>query len=411
MEKQVNIPKLRFPEFKEIWTTKPLIDLSENGFSNGAFNDPKKVGSGYRIINVKDMYVDGTINVENLTRVALDENEFQKNRVEYGDLFFTRSSLVKEGIAYSNINLNRFDDLTFDGHLIRMRPNHKNTSPVYLYYCFSTSGARKQFIQKGKTTTMTTIGQDDIATVEIPIPTLPEQTKIANFLTAVDDKLTHLKKKKNLLEQYKKGVMQKLFSQDLRFMNENGEDFAEWEEKKLGDCLYIQGGYAFKSEKFNSGNTKVMRIGDIVPNISIQNFSGILSTEIPNEKFTVKKGDFLMALSGATFGKVGKIKDEGLAYINQRVATFITSQCLEYFYQLVQSTEFKNYLNSIPSASAQPNISNDDIGKYETSIPSIPEQTKIANFLSAIDDKINNCGVQIEKMEGWKKGLLQGMFV
>lgn len=121
------VPQLRFPEFREEWEITPLINLSINGFSNGAFNDPNKVGSGYRIINVKDMYIDGTINIDTLNRVAIDEKEFSKNRVEYGDIFFTRSSLVKEGIAHSNVNLNTVDDLTFDGHLIRMRPKKKFT--------------------------------------------------------------------------------------------------------------------------------------------------------------------------------------------------------------------------------------------------------------------------------------------
>ncbi len=158
-----NVPKLRFKEFSEEWAEKKLLSLSENGFSNGAFNDPKKVGSGYKIINVKDMYIDGTINTNSLTKVALDEKEFLKNRVEYGDIFFTRSSLVKEGIAYSNINLSNDEDLTFDGHLIRMRPKKEICSPIFLYYNFKTQRVRNQFIVRGKTTTMTTIGQDDIS--------------------------------------------------------------------------------------------------------------------------------------------------------------------------------------------------------------------------------------------------------
>jgi type I restriction enzyme S subunit len=225
-----SIPQLRFPEFKEEWERIPLIELTENGFSNGAFNDPRKVGRGYRIINVKDMYVDGTINIDNLTRVEIDEKEFSKNRVHFGDIFFTRSSLVKEGIAYSNVNLTYAEDLTFDGHLIRMRPKKEKYSPVFLYYNFATSNARIQFIQRGKTTTMTTIGQEDIATVEIILPTLPEQTRIASFFTAIDQKLTQLKQKKTLLEQYKKGLMQKIFSQELRFKDE--KEFPKWEKKK-----------------------------------------------------------------------------------------------------------------------------------------------------------------------------------
>ena len=75
-------PKLRFPEFEGKWNTITLYEISENGFSNGAFNDPKKVGYGYRIINVKDMYIDGVIETNLLTRVALDEKEF-KNALKH----------------------------------------------------------------------------------------------------------------------------------------------------------------------------------------------------------------------------------------------------------------------------------------------------------------------------------------
>jgi type I restriction enzyme S subunit len=228
-------PKLRFSEFPDTWVSKKLIELSINGFSNGVFNDPKKVGSGYKIINVKDMYSEYYINTNNLTLLDLDEKEFLKNKVIYGDIFFTRSSLVKEGIAHSKVNLSYDDDITYDGHLIRMRPNQLLSNSLFLGYNFSTTTSRKQFILRGKTTTMTTIGQDDIATIDIYLPSLEEQTRIANFLSSVDEKLNLLKEKKALLEDYKKGIMQKIFNQEIRFKDDNSNDFEDWEEKTLGE--------------------------------------------------------------------------------------------------------------------------------------------------------------------------------
>jgi len=390
-----NTLKLRFPEFKEEWITKPLIELSENGFSNGAFNDPKKVGSGYRIINVKDMYIDGTINIDNLTRVALDENEFQKNRVEYGDLFFTRSSLVKEGIAYSNVNLNRVDDLTYDGHLIRMRPNKKIALPTFLYYCFSTSTARTQFIQRGKTTTMTTIGQEDIASVEISFPSLPEQTKIANFLTAVDDKLSQLKKKKSLLEEYKKGVMQKIFSQELRFKDENGADFDEWEEKKLGNCLdYEQPtNYLVSSTEYQDNyETPVVTAGKTFILGYTDETTGIFNNNLPVIIFD----DFTTATQFVNFPF--KAKSSAMKILKAKKDINI-----KFIYEAMQMINYEIGGHGRHWISV--------FSDMYILIPSLPEQTKIANFLSALDDKMNQCGVQIEKMEGWKKGLLQKMFL
>jgi type I restriction enzyme S subunit len=87
----MNVPRLRFKdangqEFPE-WEENNLLDLSQNGFSNGVFNDPNKVGSGYKLVNVIDMYLDSSINEESLPLIELSEAEFLKNKVEYGDVF------------------------------------------------------------------------------------------------------------------------------------------------------------------------------------------------------------------------------------------------------------------------------------------------------------------------------------
>jgi type I restriction enzyme S subunit len=413
MEKQTNTPQLRFPEFIGEWEKKKLFELSENGFSNGAFNDPKKVGRGYRIINVKDMYIDGTINIENLTRVAIDEKEFSKNRVEYGDIFFTRSSLVKEGIAHSNINLSDADDLTFDGHLIRMRPKKDFYSSVYLYYNFTTKNSRLQFIQRGKTTTMTTIGQEDIATVEISFPTLPEQTKIAEFFTAIDAKIQTLKTKKEKLQQYKKGVMQQLFSQELRFKDENGKAFADWEIKKLGEVCDVRDGTHDSPKYVDKGfpfitSKNLMKDGSI----DFENVSYITKVDYDkvNQRSKVNVNDILFGMIG-TIGNPVLVKLEGFAIKNVALIKEKKELLNLFLIHFLKGDAINQQFFEQNTGGTQKFLSLSIVRKLMVEIPSLPEQIKIASFVSAIDEKINHSETQIQQTQTWKKGLLQKMFV
>lgn len=433
-----NIPRLRFPEYTGAWEKKTLIEISENGFSNGAFNDPKKVGSGYRIINVKDMYVDTTIDVNQLTRVSLDENEFLNNRVKYGDIFFTRSSLVKEGIAYSNINLSFADDLTYDGHLIKMTPKKNKYSAIFLYYNFSTSNSRKQFIKRGKTTTMTTIGQEDIASVIISFPSLPEQTKIANFLTAVDERLQALKKKKDLLEHYKKGVMQGLFSYRqnydssdlyddndlaakknksvddkksfqsneskksqlrLRFTQANGKPFPNWEVKKLGEVYKVTRGNVLSMSLVVEGFDKLNKYPVYSSQTQKKGLAGYYKEYLFENAIT-------WTTDGANAGNVNYRK--GKFYCTNVCGVLLNDEgfCNQFIAEYL-NTITKKYVSYV----GNPKLMNNVMSEIEVPFPSLPEQTLIANFLSALDEKIQAVQQQIEKTEHWKKGLLQEMFV
>ena len=208
------LPKLRFPEFRDAgeWVTKGLIDLAIGGLSNGVFNDPGKVGHGYKLINVLDMYIETPIDESALSLVGIGENEFLKNKAEPNDIFFTRSSLVKAGIAQSNIYLGSSDDVTFDGHLIRLRPDKNVIAPMFLHYALKSGYVRSQLIAKGKSATMTTIGQADVASTKLAIPLfIDEQQKIADCLSSLDDLITAQAQKLATLKTHKKGLMQQLF--------------------------------------------------------------------------------------------------------------------------------------------------------------------------------------------------------
>ncbi len=239
-----------------------------------------------------------------------------------------------------------------------------------------------------------------IKSLEITLPSLPEQTKIASFLTTVDEKIAGLKKQLNLLERYKKGVMQKIFSQELRFKpapneisgDETGNDFPDWEEKKLGEISRIttgssnridsnlHGEYTFfdRSQDIRSSNRFLFDTEAIIVPGEGQEF-------IPKHfvgKFDLHQRTYAIMNFQPNFGK------------------FL------YYYIGYNS----NHLNSQAVGSTVKSLRLPMFERMPISLPSLREQQKIASFLSSIDEKIEKCQGQIKAMENWKKGLLQQMF-
>jgi type I restriction enzyme S subunit len=414
-----NVPKLRFKDENgwdfPAWTTESLLNLSENGFSNGVFNDPSKVGSGYKLVNVSDMYIESTINEMNLTLVNISEPEFKKNKVEKGDIFFTRSSLVKEGIACSNVYLGDSQDITFDGHLVRMRPKKYLINSVFLNYLLKTKEVRKQLIKRGKTATMTTIGQSDIATVNIIFPNISEQTKIANFLTAIDDRITQLTQKVDGLEQYKKAVMQQIFSQKLRFKDEKGRAFGAWEEKRLGDV-------ATRVKRKNiEDNKNVLTISAQQGLINQEEFfKKSVSAKNVTNYYLLHKGEFAYNKSYSNGYPMGAIKclnryDKGVVstlYICFKLNNGNINSFFEHYFESGKhNTEIEKVAQEGARNHGLLNIGLDDFFSISLSVPSRAEQAKIAGFLGAVDEKLAQAKAKLDAVKQYKQGLLQQMFV
>jgi len=198
------------------WEVVALEALSENGIKNGVFNDPKKVGKGYRLINVVNLYSEPSIKTDNLTKLDLDENELPKFKVQTGDIFFTRSSLKLEGIAHCNLYDGNDEDIVFECHIMMIRPKKTIAVSNYLRAFFVSPLARKFFMARAKQVTMTTIAQTDISDMPVPLPPLQEQQQIASILSSVDDKLDVLQSKKTRYSTLKKGLMAKLLTGKMR---------------------------------------------------------------------------------------------------------------------------------------------------------------------------------------------------
>ena len=169
----------------------------------------------------------------------------------------------------------------------------------------------------------------------------------------------------------------------------------QWKQYKLSDICDLIAGFAFKSVDFGTEGAFVVKIKDIQPPfVNLDDADKVNLTAYDTaklKKLLISKGDFLLAMTGATIGKIGKYISNEQSYLNQRVLKFLPKQQVDskFIYYSLLTNAFRLYiLNHIDSDSAQPNISANTIGKYELSIPCIETQKRIADILSSLDDKI-----------------------
>lgn len=193
---------------------------------------------------------------------------------------------------------------------------------------------------------------------------------------------------------------------------------SEWKEYSLSDCCHLIAGFAFKSKDFGDYPAKVLKIADINPPFVSSDSS--VGVNLDNydlrkiEKFIVKKGDYLLAMTGATIGKLGRYISEDDAYLNQRVLKFQAKENIDsdFLYYILSGRFFSKYvINHIDSESAQPNISASTIGKYTFMAPSLEEQHIISSILSSLDDKIALNKKICENLEAQAQVLFKHCFV
>ena len=387
------VPALRFREFTDDWSVKYLSEFM--AFRNGINADKQQYGQGYKFINVLDIIADKPITHDKIIgSVDISAAVFDKSTVSFGDILFQRSSETREEAGQANVYLDKDKPATFGGFVIRGK-SKGNYQPVFMNFLLKTSLVRKEITARSGGSTRYNVGQATLENIPIVITkTDEEQQKIANFLTSVDTKIQQLKRKHTLMQQYKKGVIQQLFSQQVRFKDDDGRDYPDWKEIRLGEVCST-----FKS---GMGITSGM-ISDEGP-FPVYGGNGLRGY---TDTYTHEGAYLLIGRQGALCGNINRV--DGKAYISEH-AIAVQGNSLADTEWLAQRLSFYN-LNRLSESSAQPGLSVNKLVRYKLSFPSLSEQKKIANFLLKLDTKINEIAKQINQAETFKKGLLQQMFV
>jgi type I restriction enzyme S subunit len=157
-------------------------DVLERPLQNGVFERNDKYGSGTPVVWVDNLYHTISIDTEGLRRATLDEKAIRKYEVIEGDLLFTRSSLVREGIGQINIVPELSERTTFECHIIRARVNREKVDPYYVLGLYRSAFGKREILKRSKTATMTTIGQDGVSSLPCPVPPLPLQQQFAHIV-------------------------------------------------------------------------------------------------------------------------------------------------------------------------------------------------------------------------------------
>jgi type I restriction enzyme S subunit len=397
------VPALRFNEFEGDYhfsKLKPLCNKIMVGIASSATHAYRSKGIPMiRNQNIKEAGLDDS----DLLFINEEYEKVHKNkRLKKGDILTVRtgypglSCLVpdkyEKAQCFTSLIIRPDLDQIFSPWLVQYINSPKGKK---LMFAFEAGGAQKN------------INSGSLENLLVPVISLLEQQKIASFLSAVDEKIQQLTKKKALLEHYKKGVMQQLFSGQLRFKDENGKDYPDWEEKRLLEfCTFFSGGTpSSTNKKFYSGTIPFIGSGNIYDS-EVFNF---ISEEALNSSSAkiVEEGDLLYALYGANSGEVAISQLEGA--INQAILCIRTKESIEYLYYVLLGN--KDNIVAKYLQGGQGNLSAQIIKKLKYKFPSIEEQQKIATYLSGIDTKIESVNNQITQTQTFKKGLLQQMFV
>ena len=383
-----NVPKIRFKEFNDEWISKRLGDIA-TGFNYGMNSASKEYDGKNKYIRITDIdentrkYIDS----EKVSPLDIVEEQY---KVKEGDILVARTGA---SVGKTYLYNTQDGDLYYAGFLIKFNVK-KKYSPYFVFSQTLLSNYNNWLKVNSIRSGQPGINAEELKRYSFKCPSLPEQEKIASFLSLYDKKIELQEKKVESLKKYKKGMMQKIFSQELRFKDENGENYPDWEEHRFKNLVTFEAKSKYPASikkakgpfRFILSSTSSDKWYCDTP---LLNKEAIIINDGGEANFVYMSGEY--------------------AYSDHCIAVS-TNENTKYLYYYL---DWKRRIIDIQgfTGSGLRNIDREYLKNFKINLPSLPEQEKIASLLSTIDKKIELEEKLLEKLKEYKKGLLQQMFV
>ena len=345
----------------------------------------------------------------------------ESSKMETGDVIFADAAEDYEGIGKA-VEIGETDSTpSYAGlHTIHLKRKTDVLANGYMGYLSQAYAFRRKvwFIAQG--TKVLGIASKGLLKQSIVIPNPAEQNTIVSRLKAVDQKINLLTKKKEALDTYKKGLMQKVFSQELRFKDEDGTDYPEWDTHYVAELGEFFNGLSGKnSSHFGHGDSQYVQYSQVFRHSYIRiEECGNVEVDDSDKQHALKVGDALFTTSSEVADEVAF---SSILLIEPKINTYLNSFCFglrlndlltpSFAQYLFRTTTFRKAVYPLAQGSTRYNVSKKEVGKVKLLIPSVEEQNHISKSLRILDSRIDQLILLKNKTEQLKKGLLQKMFV
>ena len=412
MTEITNAPDLRFPEFNDKWQMMNLSNIvtTIKGNDNQIDLPILTISAKYGWLTQKERF----------SQVIAGNSLKRYTKVSRGDLSYNKgnSKIAKYGIVYKM----NYDEALVPNVYKSFRP-HKGINSSFIEKYFHTKKLdrqlRKYISSTARMDGLLNISDNDFYKVNIYIPNSFEQEKIGDFFSKLDRQIELEEKKLELFEQQKRGYMQKIFSQDLRFKDENGNEYPNWKKRKIQDLMEVTSVKRIHQSDWQTNGVPFLRARDIVAYNKGDKIEEPLF--ISYDKYNahskisgkVEKGDLLVTGVG-TIGVPFLIKDNKPLYFKDGNIIWLKNQKKlneNFLFYSFLSTSIQNYIKRVAGVGTVGTFTIKNAKKTPIFEPIKEEQEKIGNFFSKLDELINKQNQKIDGLKKRKRGFLQKMFV
>ena len=366
----------------------------------------------YYLVTGTDISRNNRVDYKKCLYVTKERYDKDSNiQLQNNDIIITKDGTIGKVALIENLD----KPATLNSHLFLLRDKSGLLDNKYFFYSFFTPRFKK-FIERQKTgSTLTGLPQKTLVEFEIPYPSLEEQQKIADFFSTLDQKIELNERKREVLEKIKKSLMQKIFSQEIRFKSKNGNNFGDWKKLKIDDVATIQGGGTPSTQiaEYWNGEIQWMTPTEINSKYVHNSLRTITKLGLANSSAKLLPKGSILLTTRATIGACSINNFDGDVCTNQGFQSLICKNNIisEFLYYSINRPEFQKEMKKIASGSTFLEVSPSNLKKITLQIPSIEEQKRISDFFSIFDKKINLIKLKINALKQIKQGLMQQMFV